>query len=161
VRKADAMELREAENLLEVSPLEMSPADSSTPGDLRLGVRVSSKGFAGSSALVWVEAISFQRLLVELRALEATRQGSARLEALGSPDEFWMEFRAIDRAGHMAVFGHLCRWEFLSTGTTGYHQSLGFGFEFCPSRLPAILAAFEKMATSVALNGKSEHLAVE
>ncbi len=144
------MELREADNFLEVLHLETCPPDTPRPGDLRLSVRVCSKGFSGSSAL-WVDARSFQQLLVDLRVLETTRQGSARLEALGSPDEFWMEFRAIDRAGHMAVFGRLCRWEYLSTGAEGYDQSLEFGFEFCPSRLPAVLSAFEKMGTSVVL----------
>src|SRR4051794_5599790 len=106
------MELREDDHSLEVLRVEAVPAALPAGGDLRLSVRVCSAGFAGSSSAVWADAGSFRRFLAELRQLEARRQGAARLEALAAPDEFWLEFRSIDRAGHLAVFGRLSRWEF-------------------------------------------------
>jgi hypothetical protein len=96
-----------------------------------------------------VDPASFEQFVEQLRELEARRQGIARLEAVRSPDEFWLEVRSIDRAGHMAVFGRLRRWQFMSPGE-GYHQAVEFGFEFCPSLLAGVFAAFRSMASSQA-----------
>jgi hypothetical protein len=142
------MELREADDFLEVLHVETVPAGLPGAGDLCLSIRVFSAGFSGSSGSVWTDPPSFGRFLAQLRELEATRHGVARLEALGSPDECWLEFRSIDRAGHLAVFGQLSRWALLSSAQDGYHQRVEFGFEFCPSRLPAVLAAFQQMAAA-------------
>jgi hypothetical protein len=70
---------------------------------------------------------------------------------MSSPDECWLEFRAIDRAGHMAVFGRLQRLHFLSTShAQDYFQVVEFGFEFCPSLLPGIVAGFREMVRGTA-----------
>jgi hypothetical protein len=141
------MEIREGENLLEVLHTETGPPGTPTAGDLRLSTRVVSAGFAGSSPHVWVDAAGFARFVEQLRMLEARRQGTARLEVMFPPVEFWLELRAIDRAGHMAVFGRLRRWQYLSTGP-GYYQAVEFGFEFCPSLLPEIVDGFCSMRAS-------------
>jgi hypothetical protein len=140
-----AMELREHENHLEVVLLEKSPLGNPTLGDCHFAMRVLSGKFAGASESAWVDADSLNCFLHNLSQLEQSRQGVARLEALGSPDECWLEFRAIDRAGHMAVFGRVSSCQFLSTGHEN-RQAIEFGFEFCPSRLPVILAAFRSYA---------------
>lgn len=141
----DQMIIREGENFLEIPHTDTSPPATPTPGDVRLSVCVSSDGFTGTSSHVWVDAASFSQFVGKLQALEAHRRGTARLEAMSSPDEFWFELRAIDRAGHMAAFGRLCRWQFLSAGE-GYHQAVEFGLEFCPSLLPGVVAAFHAMS---------------
>lgn len=83
---------------------------------------------------MWVDAESFTQFVAQLVELEARRQGTARLEAMSSPDEFWLEFRSIDRAGHLGAFGRLQRWQFLSAGQ-GHHQAVEFGF--CRVSLPS------------------------
>jgi hypothetical protein len=143
------MEIRDGENLLEVVLTDTSPPGSPTAGDLRLAVRVSSEGFAGSSPHVWVDAASFARFVHQLQELEARRHGTARLEALSSPDEFWLELRAVDHAGHMAAFGRVRGLQYTGRPEP-YHQAVEFGFEFCPSRLPAVLAGFRAMVPSKA-----------
>jgi predicted nucleic acid-binding protein len=55
--------------------------------------------------------------------------------------------RCLDRAGHLAIFGRLSRWQFLGSGGEGFHQRVEFGFEFCPSRLPSVLAAFLQLGS--------------
>jgi hypothetical protein len=141
------MELREGDSWLEVVRLETSSPGTPAAGDVRLRVRVCSGGFAGESDLVWADAPSVARFLAQLRALDARRQGMARLEAIGSPDEFWLELRSLDRAGHLGVFGRFMRWQFLSSGE-GHAQAVEFGFEFCPSRLPNVLAGFQQLESS-------------
>jgi len=142
------MRLHDGENFLEIIHTETSPANTPMAGDMRLIVRLFSGGFAGSSESVWAGRDCFRRFLTDLQALEELRHGVARLEAIGSPDEFWMEFRSIDRSGHLAVFGRLSRWQFLSTGAA-YHQAVEFAFEFCPSELPIVLQQFKRMGTDI------------
>jgi hypothetical protein len=137
------VEIREGEDFLEVLHTETSPPGTPAAGDLRFSVRVLSAGFAGQSPHVWVDAESFRRFISHLQELDSRRQGIARLEAVGSPDEFWLELRAIDRAGHLAAFGRLCQWQYLRG--QGYRQAVEFGFEVCPSLLPGILTAFRSM----------------
>jgi hypothetical protein len=140
------MEIREAESMLEVLHVGTEPREWPTAGDLMLSVRVSSAGFAGFSPNVWVDARSFKTFVEQLRELEARRQGTARLESM-SPNEFWLEIRSIDRAGHMAALGRLQRWQFRS-GDGGYYQAVEFEFEFCPSWLPRMVAEFRSMRAS-------------
>ena len=139
------MVLREMDDFLEVLHTETAPPGIPAEGALRFSVRVCSSGFSGSSASVWVDAAAFQKFLIQLRELESCRRGTARLEALGSPDEFWLELRAVDRLGHLAVFGELSSSRFLSTGQR-QQQGVEFGFEFCPSLLPTVLREFASFA---------------
>ncbi len=144
------MKIREGDCLLEIIYTESSPPGTPTAGDLRLSVRVSSRGFAGSSPHVWVDLDGFKLFLAQLVELESKRHGTARLEAMSSPDEFWLEIRSIDRAGHVAAFGRLQRWQAMTIGNNGHAHAVEFGFEFCPSRLPTVLKEFKLMISGVA-----------
>jgi len=132
-----AVEIREGESVFEM--INTALAGSSTRRDLRFTVRVSSAGFGGASADVWADVESVTRFLQQLQELELRRQGTARLDAISSPDELWLEIRSIDRSGHVALFGKLCHRQFLRPGAD-HSQQVQFGFEFCPSLLPRIIA---------------------
>src|SRR4051794_4457440 len=117
------MELREGDNFLEVRHIEANPEGHPAAGDVCVFVQAHSDGFAGVAGEVWIHPASMQHFVRDLRQLEAMRHGSARLESLGYEDEFWLEFRSIDRAGHMAVFGKLRRLQFLRSGGGHCYQS--------------------------------------
>lgn len=146
VRRELPMEIREDDNVLEILHLETSPTGTPAAGDLRLSLRVSSAGFSGLSESVWTDCESYRSFLAALSLVERNRNGVARLDALGSPDECWLEVRALDRSGHMAVFGRISCWSTLNNRSEGFHRAVEFGFEFCPSKLPEILAEFRCFA---------------
>ena len=147
VSRGGSLEIRKDESFLEILHSETAPAGMPSAGDLRFSIKVSSDGFSGSSPHVWTDAEAFSRFLDQLKTLEAQRKGMARLEALSSPDEFWLEIRVIDRAGHLAVFGRLRRWASLDAAQVANIQAVEFGFEFCPTLLPQIVSEFQSMAS--------------
>jgi hypothetical protein len=125
------MVIREGGDWLEVVATDRVPDHLPTPGDTRLSVAIESQGFAGRGS-TWVEASRLAAFVAELRELEASRRGAAEVESI-SPGEFRLRVWATDRAGHVALAGRL------SHGG----QALEFGFAFCPSELPGLVAGFE------------------
>jgi hypothetical protein len=84
--------------------------DTPTPGDIRLKVSVCIKEFSGSYENVWISKDELKRFLIDFTKLEEKREGKAIIESM-NPDEFWMEFKIIDRAGHMGVEVQLKRYQ--------------------------------------------------
>ena len=62
-----------------------------------------------------------------------------------SPDEFALHIAAIDPLGHMAVRGKLAKHT-LGRKRGHFRHSLEFGFEFDPSMLAGIVAAWQAIA---------------
>lgn len=124
------MIIRERSDYIEIVATERVPKPLPCAGDTRLAVSVQVQGFIGGGS-AWVNATRLEAFVARLRELEAHRQGDAEIESL-SPGQFWLQFSATDQTGHMVLAGRL------SCG----QQTLEFGFEFCPTLLPAIVQGF-------------------
>jgi len=136
------MEIGKNKEYISIIELERISDDLPTPGDVRLKVSVCIKEFAGSYEDVWIEKDELKRFLLDLIKLEETREGEARLESM-SPDEFWMEFRTIDRAGHMGVEVQLKRFQYSESKL--WPRMVVGGFEFDVSTLPQLVREFKKL----------------
>ena len=137
------MEIREGDNCVTIEVVERVPSHLPTAGDIELSLKVNSEKFSGQS-IVWIGSPDFATFLVQLRQLEAKRQGEAVIEGL-SPENIRFRLRAIDRRGHMAVDGMIAK---LAHMGNPYRHSMEFGFEFDPTLLPKVLAGFEELAKS-------------
>jgi len=138
------MVIGEQDNPLEMLCLEVLPPDSPGAGDMRLQVRVRSHGFSGETA-VWIDAKTFHSFLGHLRVLNTRREGFAEVRAM-SPEDFCVRIQTVDRAGHMVVEGRVARCVLAFWGCVPLLHSVQFGFEFCPSLLPALITKFESLA---------------
>ncbi len=141
------MKLHNGESYLELEVTEQSSLGSQRAGDTRFVVRVRMAGgetiFTAESR-AWVEGGALAGFAQDLRRLDDKRRGSSGLLVSMSPDEFRMEIRSIDDAGHMAVFGHVAHHCYGGVG--GSHLSkVAFGIPFCPSELPGLVREFERL----------------
>ena len=89
----------------------------SAGGDVRLSLRLTCEGFAGTGSS-WIGYDAWQRFLQQLTRLEDRREGEAVVESM-SPGELRLCIRVTDRAGHVAADGQVCtrsvrdlRWQF-------------------------------------------------
>lgn len=106
---------------------------------MEVSVEVCSCGFSGRHSLVFFFDSDYSGFLEQLRELERTRRGKARIEAM-SPEEFWLEILAVDRLGHIHAQGKLTQ-----ITTRRPHQlwsSLGFDIELDPTSLPKVVREF-------------------
>jgi hypothetical protein len=130
------VEFHDSGNSLRVECDYAGHVGSHLSGDLRINASVVSNGFRGQMVGDWVLGPDAEKFANDLAALERSRQGRARLESMDYPEAVWLEFRSIDKLGHMEVRGRLSH----------DGQSVEFEFEFCPSHLPEIVAGFTAMA---------------
>lgn len=112
-----------------------TPADE----DLLLNVTVQVGGYSAADQS-WVVAGDWSRFLSQLRQLERLRQGQATLDG-ASPHALQIVFGATDRAGHMAVAGHV-GW----VTADRFAQKLEFGFAFDAGMLPTLIREIESLA---------------
>ena len=128
------MILGEDSHSVDISIAEVeAPTPQSSGGDVRLTVKVRYGDFAGV-ADAWVLLEVWEAFLDDLRALEKSRRGDARVRGI-SPGELTLRVFATDRAGHMAIEGEVGR---LSVGRETF---LRFGpVPFDPSMLPRLLS---------------------
>ena len=142
------MLLRDEESYLELKVTEQLPPGTQRAGDTRFVVRVRMAG--GDTAFsaeswAWVDGKALAGFAQDLRRLESARQGPSGFLSAMSPDEFRMEIRSTDHAGHVGVFGwvahHCCG------GVGGPHLSkVAFGIPFDPGELPRLVREFERLA---------------
>jgi hypothetical protein len=93
----------------------------------------------------WVDGGALAGFARDLRRLDDARQGSSGFLSAMSSDEFRMEIRSTDHAGHMGVFGWVAHH--YSGGVGGPHLSkVTFGIPFDPSELPRLVREFERLA---------------
>jgi hypothetical protein len=69
-------------------------------GDVRAKVIAVGNGFSGTNQSVWFGRPDIDRSLTDLRALDESREGSAKLESM-SPGECVLKFRNCDKLGHL------------------------------------------------------------
>lgn len=96
---------------VEIELLEVGEPPGMDKGDRQLRVAVEADGFTGEYDQVWIAAAKWANFVSELRTLELMRKGSARVRSI-SPDEFDLELRIIDQAGHLVARGSLSRYHF-------------------------------------------------
>jgi hypothetical protein len=116
--------------------------DMGPDGSVQVSVRLVGYGFSGRHPNVWISREDFRSFLIDLRSLERSRRGEARLASM-SPDELSLHLRITDPAGHVRVDAAISRIHY---GSDFEPASVRLGFAFDPSRLPAILTSFERLA---------------
>ena len=107
------------------------PADE----DLLINVTIVVGGYPAADQ-AWVVANDWREFMLELRALERTRQGQAALRG-ASPQDLQLIFKATERAGHMAVSGFVGR-----NSPDGFYQKCEFGFDFDTGMLSSVVRDF-------------------
>jgi hypothetical protein len=106
--------------------LEFLAADGSggLPPDVLLHVSVAADGFTAVDD-VWCHHEGLLKFLREFRSLEETRSGDAALNGM-TPHTFRIRLFATDRAGHIAVEGHVQRGS-VRVQRLGFELSLDSG----------------------------------
>ena len=138
------MKIGNYQEFISIIEQERLPDNTPTPGDVRLKVSVCIKEFSGSYENVWIDKDELKKFLLDFIKLEERREGRARLESM-SPDEFWMEFRSIDRAGHVGVEVQLKRLQYSESEL--WPRMIAGGFEFDVSTLPQLVREFKKLVS--------------
>jgi len=134
------MLIQSGNNNVEIVATEVEPVGSPRAGDIRVNLDVNSEGFHGCSS-AWVAVDDFADFLRQLQELEAARKGIAVLRSM-SPGATQLEFKAIDRWGHIAIRGRLTKYGHAG----GFDHVLEFGFEIESDRLAEIVAGFRRIA---------------
>ncbi len=141
------MRLHNGESYLELEVTEQSAVGSQRAGDTRFVVRVrmdDGHNIFTAESWAWVDGGALAGFAQDLRRLDDTRKGSSGLLVSMSPDEFRMEIRSIDDAGHMAVFGHVAHHCYGGVGES-HLSKVAFGIPLCPSELPGLVREFERL----------------
>ncbi|HEY2295327.1 MAG TPA: hypothetical protein VGM86_31885 [Thermoanaerobaculia bacterium] len=125
----------------QLASLKLWPRDRNPDGSVKLSVRAAGYGFSGRNPSVWISRSDLAAFLRDLRELDRTRRGEARLESM-SPGVLSMKISVIDGVGHTRADLTVSRWCFARQSE---HPELSFGFEFDPSDLPGILKAFSSL----------------
>lgn len=118
---------------LELEVSEFGGRGTPAEHDFLMNITVQVNGFSGADQ-VWILLHEWEVFLAQLTELDRVRQGRAVLSAV-MPEECQVEFFSTDRAGHMALRGHVRR-----PTCDGFDLGVEFGFAFEPDGLPAIVA---------------------
>ena len=89
---------------------------------------VTDGAFSGANPSVWIAVESLDSFLSELRSLERTRRGSARLEGM-SPKELDLVIESVDGAGHCHLRYTISRMTFTAAGTSVHSVSGSFDLD--------------------------------
>lgn len=73
---------------------------------MQLIVQLDASGFHARRSSVWIAAAARDRFLAALRELAQARSGEACLDAM-SPHDLTLRVVVYDRAGHVAIRGHV------------------------------------------------------
>lgn len=106
-------------------------------GDAYVTVQVQSQGFVGHNDL-WVVGAALASFAADLRVLERSLQGEARLQSI-SPNELDLRVFAVDRRGHLAIEGSTGYWTH-DGGEQQFWHAVTFGFAFEPQQLMQAMA---------------------
>ncbi|MGK2934773.1 MAG: WapI family immunity protein [Gemmatimonadaceae bacterium] len=140
------MILRDGEGELEITVDDVLPPTSMRPGDFRVTVRVSTRGFDGTNEHVWIDADDFRRFVETVRALDRDRHGRAQLGSM-SPEDLELSISVRDRAGHVTASGWVGRASYGSTQEP-VTARIGFSFDIDPTHLPGIVAELESLVVA-------------
>ena len=142
------MIIRDETSSVEIALLEMGLAGTPASGDVRFDVAVTASAtipggpFTGRNDAVWIGRDVWAGFLADLRTLERTRRGVARVSAM-SPATFRLTVLATDRAGHMAAEGWVGR-QYAGRGSDE-HDRVCFSVQLDPSALAQFVSEFEAL----------------
>jgi hypothetical protein len=131
---------------IEISVREVMPAESQVAGDRHVDVSVVCRAFSAYNCDAWISAAEWARFGRDLRALEKSRQGEAQLLSQ-SPADLRLRLYTWDRAGHIAVEGHVGAYHAVANGMR--EVKLLFAFEMDAGLLSEAVLAFEALAIGV------------
>lgn len=134
------MKIGNKSEYIELKELEKNPKGTPGAGDINLQVNIKLQDFQGSYSGVWVESTEMNRFLVELKALEKSRKGNAKISSM-SPEEFILEIRSSDNLGHMEIETQLHRLQF--SGPKYWPIILKGGFEAQPEAISELISCFK------------------
>lgn len=127
---------------IELIELERLPEGIQCSGDINLQVTVKIKEFQGSYSGVWLEVPEMKKFLEELKALDKSRKGSAKISST-SPEEFILEIRSSDNLGHIEIETQLHRLQW--SGPTYWPILLKGGFEVEPEAISELILCFKNL----------------
>jgi hypothetical protein len=142
------MKLQDGQSYLKLEVTEQLPLGTQRAGDTQFLVRVRMANhdttFTAESR-AWVDGGALAGFARDLRRLDDARQGSSGFLSAMSADEFRMEIRSTDHAGHMGVFGWVAHHCYGGVGGPNLSK-VTFGIPFDPSELPSLVREFERLA---------------
>ena len=125
---------------------------AAVPGDLGHGrddvylvAQASTKGFVGCNASVGVSRRIWAAFIGDVKKLETTRVGEARLISM-SPADFELRVRSYDRARHICITGFVGDYMILRDVTDV--PRVPFRIEIDPSTLASLVIASEQLVVS-------------
>ncbi|WP_316674903.1 hypothetical protein [uncultured Tolumonas sp.] len=124
-------------NIIEI---DRNAAGSPCAGNIKAEITLKLHSFQGSYDEVWLEHSEIMRFLSEVKNLESSHRGSAKIASV-SPDELLFEVRSFDNLGHMEIEVQLHCYQF--DGTKYRPTFLKGEFEINPSNLHKIISIFE------------------
>jgi hypothetical protein len=89
---------------------------------------------------IWVKKSDVERFLNEVKTLDETRKGEARLESIGS--DFYLRLYSLDGAGHLGATLHYKK------GVTNYSFEATISFETDPTILPHVATDLKRILPS-------------
>jgi hypothetical protein len=121
------MKLSDGRDSFELRFVEFGQDQNGEPTEIRLDVRVTSRGFSGTNDRVWVFRDSFDRFVDALQTVDRNRKGEALLSSM-SLDDLRLWIGAIDGAGHIGLQGWVgC--VVIGSRQESVGSRVGFGFE--------------------------------
>lgn len=130
----------------EHSTLQLSVASFDTgDDDVYLIAEASTKGFVGRNASVGVSRRIWDAFIGDLRKLEITRMGEARLISM-SPADLELRVGSYDGARHIRIAGFVGDY-MISQDVTDVAR-VPFRIEIDPSTLASLVTAFEQLVVS-------------
>ena len=130
----------------ELSALQLSLATFGTgDADVYLIAEASMKGFVGRNTSVGVSRRIWDAFIGELKKLETTRTGEARLVSM-SPADLELRIRSYDRGRHIRVAGFV--GDYMIAKDVTDVARVPFRIEIDPSTLGSLVTAFEQLVVS-------------
>ncbi len=119
-------------------------------GFVEMSLEVATRGFAGKSLDIDVQRGDLENFLVQLRNLEATRDGSAVFENSDVPEarELKLTIYSVDKLGHMALSVQLKKDQHVGGGIYS-PLTVELSFEIDPGNLPYLVSEFAQLVDTI------------
>ncbi|AHM59261.1 hypothetical protein D770_04970 [Flammeovirgaceae bacterium 311] len=111
---------------------------------VQVDVTIKTNSLQGRFSSVWFDKLSIDRFLSELKQLDETRKGEAKLESM-SPDECVLIIKNIDAYGHLGVIIKVRASKGYNYERQVNFHNLEIGFEIDPTSLGNIQAELKRI----------------
>ncbi|MFB3240110.1 hypothetical protein Q7C15_15165 [Aeromonas salmonicida] len=138
------MKIGSQKESLELDVMERNSKDFPCAGDIKLRVVLNLQEFSGSYNGIWLEFTDVERFIVDLKSLDGTRVGSAKISSM-SPDEFMLEIRSSDSLGHIEIEVQLHRYQY--SGVKSWPVYLKGGFVVESENIKRLISCFTEFTS--------------